>query len=268
MEAADSDSTQFEYECTFPGCATRYARKDAVKKHAKAKHPNWELLGDSRKLGTKLSYCKEVPCSTMAEKPDAKKQKTEPAGDERAGELSERDTDDEIDPPPELNALAIESWETKEVQRYMMMYGEPPPARIVDTRVVRELVDGLFHIAVVFENEHGRSQPLRIASMALQAAFGDTCLKEQMDDFVVNEAAREIAEQAIAGGVRDFLAKQQLERKHRLLDMFERLYRDSPDVLENVLQQGLTTRRWPWGSGSTTPAGCAPLGKRRSPYVR
>ena len=43
------DPEQFEYECTFPGCAKRYARKDAVKKHAKEKHPT-PHMGDAQRF--------------------------------------------------------------------------------------------------------------------------------------------------------------------------------------------------------------------------
>tara|TARA_B110001452_G_scaffold100373_1_gene83275 strand:- start:967 stop:1338 length:372 start_codon:yes stop_codon:yes gene_type:complete len=106
------DPEQFEYECTFPGCNKRYARKDAVRKHAKEKHPTWEMLGDSRKRGSHLAFCRQVACACPSvqrvdavEQPDAKKQQKsdEPSCDSTnsSKQVKNDSEDDDVLPCPE-----------------------------------------------------------------------------------------------------------------------------------------------------------------------
>ena len=143
MEAATTTTIdpEHEYECTFPGCAKRYARKDAVKKHAKEKHPNWEMLCDSRKRGSQLAFCRQVACVCPSvqrveavEQPDAKKQKvaesvastnsSKEAGNESASE------EDEPPPRPALIQSDIEAWTARDVQ-HSMIRNRALPADVV-----------------------------------------------------------------------------------------------------------------------------------------
>ena len=138
------DPEQFEYECTFPGCAKRYARKDAVKKHAKEKHPTWEMLSDSRKRGSQLAFCRQVACVSPSvqrveavEQPDAKKQKVPaPSCDSTnsSKEVKNDSEDDDCTPPmPELNQSDINNWKAPDVEDWIHC-NNALPADVVSCR--------------------------------------------------------------------------------------------------------------------------------------
>ena len=253
------DPEQFEYECTFPGCAKRYARKDAVKKHAKEKHPTWEMLSDSRKRGSQLAFCRQVACVSPSvqrveavEQPDAKKQKVPAPSCDSTNSSKEVKNDSEEDddwtpPIPELNQSDIKNWKDRDVERWISG-NDALPADVVsctwpgvwDPNKSEDLNHrgGNFRSAeLVFQNAYGRSQKLKVLGPVLAACQEEvSAFWKGHAEYVAGLMVRAKAGKIAAAACRNVVKKYPCGRQKQLLqEKFLKLSAIAPGRLSEVL---------------------------------
>ena len=256
------DPEEFEFECTFPGCAKRYARKDAVKKHAKEKHHGWEMLSDSRKRGSQSAFCRQVACvspsvqrvEAVAEQPDAKKQKVPaPSCDSTNSckEVKNDSEDDDCTPPmPELNQSDIKNWKERDVIDWII-FNNALPADVASCRSWGDLWDAtkpekdqsaelLRFAEIVFQNAYGRSPKLRVSIQALKLRVSSSeegkALLKVHAEHVAGLMVRAHAGRIAAAACRNVVKKYPCGREKQLLQKkFLKLSAIAPGRLSQAL---------------------------------
>ena len=190
-----STPTTMLYQCTHEGCTKRYATTDAVKKHAKKAHPDWQLP-DCRKRGEGPTFYKEVDPST-----DAVQGTVVQAG-AGGGESTE------VSPEMALNPVLIASWTSAEVQTALfdaVVKKHVLPAELHYVHMTddqRKKWEELFHadnvkspfvdqtprlVTVVLRNEHGQSEPLEVSFNLLVRLLDEKGWKGIKEEVLTNQ---------------------------------------------------------------------------------
>ena len=183
------------YQCTHEGCTKRYATTDAVKKHAKKAHPDWQLP-DCRKRGEGPTFYKEVDPST-----DAVQGTVVQAG-AGGGESTE------VSPEMALNPVLIASWTSAEVKTALfdaVVKKHVLPAELHYVHMTddqRKKWEELFHadnvkspfvdqtprlVTVVLRNEHGQSEPLEVSFNLLVRLLDEKGWKGIKEEVLTNQ---------------------------------------------------------------------------------